>query len=85
MSRLIPNAERIIKARKLIQQARDFPVPEDGRGNFSYIAQVKEFLRQARELLKFIPQQPSASDEMKDEVKKIYQEIEQANQEILHK
>ena len=84
-TKLIPNSERILKARELIQQARDLSVPEDGgRANFSYIAQVKDLLRQARDLIKFIPQQPSANDEMKDEVKKIYEEIEGANQEILH-
>ncbi len=84
MSRLIPAAERIIKAREFIQKARDLPVPEGGRGDFSYIAQVKDLLRQARDLIKFIPMQPSATDKMKEEVKKIYQEADQANQEILH-
>jgi hypothetical protein len=85
MSRLIPAAERIIKARALIQKARDLPVPEEGgRGDFSYIAQVKDYLRQARDLIKFISMTPSATDEMKEEVKKIYQEAEQANEEILH-
>ena len=85
MSRLIPAAERIIKARKLIQKARDLPVPEEGgRGDFSYIAQVKDLLRQARDLIKFISMTPSATDEMKEEVKKIYQEADQANEEILH-
>jgi hypothetical protein len=85
MSKLIPAAERIVKARELIQKARDLPVPEEGgRGDFSYIAQVKDLFRQARDLIKFIPQSASASDEIKEEVKKIYQEIEQANQEILH-
>lgn len=85
MARLIPAAERIVRARKLIQQARDLPVPaEGGRSDFSYIAQVKDLLRQARDLVKFIPQSPSATDEMKEEVKKIYQEIEQADQEVLH-
>jgi len=85
MSRLIPAAERIIKARALIQKARDLPVPvEGGRGDFSYIAQVKDLLRQARDLIKFISMTPSATDEMKEEVKKIYQEADQANEEILH-
>jgi hypothetical protein len=86
MSRLIPAAERIIKARALIQKARDLPVPEEsGRGDFSYIAQVKDYLRQARDLIKFISMTPSATDEMKEEVKKIYQEADQANEEILHR
>ena len=85
MSRLIPAAERIIKARALIQKARDLPVPEEGgRGDFSYIAQVKDLLRQARDLIKFISMTPSATAEMKEEVRKIYQEADQANDEILH-
>ncbi len=85
MSKLIPAAERIIRAHALIQQARDLPVPvEGGRGDFSYIAQVKDLLRQARDLIKFIPMQPSATEEMKEAVKKIYQEADQANEEILH-
>jgi hypothetical protein len=47
MSRLIPAAERISRARQLIQQARDLPVPPElGRNDFSYIAQVKDLLRQ---------------------------------------
>ena len=85
MSRLIPAAERILRARTLIQQARDLPVPaEGGRGDFSYVAQVKDLLRQARDLIKFISLTPSATPEMKDEVRKIYQEADQANREILH-
>jgi hypothetical protein len=83
---MIPAAERIIRARKLIQQARDLPVPQGGlgRSDFSYIAQVKDLLRQARDLVKFIPQTAGVSAEMKEEVKKVYEEIEQANQDILY-
>lgn len=86
MAKLIPAAERIIRARKLIQQARDLSVPQTGLGksDFSYIAQVKDLFRQARDMVKFIPQTAGVSAEMKDEVKKIYDEIEQANQEILY-
>ena len=84
MAKLIPAAERIVRARELIQKARDLPVPEGGRGDFSYIAQVKDLLRQARDLIKFIPMQPSATEEMKAEVKRIYQEADQANKDILH-
>ena len=86
MPKLIPAAERVIRARKLIQQARDLPVPQTGLGksDFSYIAQIKDILRQARDLVKFIPQTAGVSNEMKEEVKKIYQEIEQANQDILY-
>ncbi|HXQ33069.1 MAG TPA: hypothetical protein VN843_03485, partial [Anaerolineales bacterium] len=69
-----------------IQQARDLPVPQGGLGksDFSYIAQVKDFLRQARDMVKFIPQTAGASAEMKEEVKKIFEEADQANQDILY-
>lgn len=85
MSKLIPAAKRIVRARKLIQQARDLPVPSIGLGksDFSYIAQVKDLLRQARDMVKFIPQTAGVSNEMKEEVKKIYDEIEQAKREML--
>ncbi len=85
MAKLIPAAERLIRARKLIQQARAFPIPTEGLGksDFSYIANVRDLLRQAKDLIKFIPQTAGVSTEMKDEVKKIYAEIEQAQNEIL--
>jgi len=86
MSRQIPAAERIIRARKLIQEARDLPVPDDlGWGHFTYVAQVKDILRQACDLIKLIPYSPSASSELKQEVKKVFIEAEQAEKEILKK
>lgn len=85
MSQLIPASERIIRARALIQQARDLPIPAgNGKYDLSYIAQVKDLLRQARDLVKFIPNTPSASLEIKNEVIKIFQEADQANRDILH-
>lgn len=85
MARLIPAAERIARARALIQQARDLPVPADGgRADFSYIAAVKDLMRKARDLIKFIPKTPSATAEMKADVQRIYEEAERAEQEILH-
>jgi hypothetical protein len=85
MAKLIPAAERIVRARKLIQQARDFPIPSEGLGrhDFSYIANVKDLLRQARDMVKFIPQTAGAPAEMKEEVKRIFEEIRQAEREIL--
>ncbi len=83
MPKPIPAAERLLRARVLIQKARDYPVPaEGGKHNFSYIAQVKDLLRQARDLVKFIPQTAGVSAETKEQVKQIYEEIEQANREI---
>jgi len=86
MSKLIPATERLLRARKLIQQARDLPVPSTGlgRSDFSYIANVKDILRQAKDMVKFIPQTAGVSAEMKEEVKKIYEEIEQATRDILY-
>lgn len=85
MARLIPAVERIKRARALIQKARKLSLPADGnKYDLTYIAQVKDLLRQARDLVKFIPDTPSATDELKEEVKQIFAEIEQANKEILH-
>jgi len=85
MSPFIPAAERITRARTLIQKARDLPVPvEGGKHDFSYIAQVKAVLQQARDLVKFISYTPSATPEMKNEVKKIFAEADLAEREILH-
>lgn len=85
MSPFIPAAERIMRARALIQKARQLPVPPDmGKSDLTYIAKVKDILQQARDLVKFIPYTPSATAEMKNEVKKIFSEADQANKEILH-
>ncbi|MFT3895342.1 MAG: hypothetical protein QM730_27265 [Anaerolineales bacterium] len=86
MAKLIPATERIARARKLIQQARELPVPQGGLGksDFSYIANVKDIMRQAKDLIKFIPQTAGVSAEMKEEVKKVYEEIEQATHDILY-
>lgn len=85
MPKLIPAAERLVRARKLIQRARDLPVPTEGPGksDFSYIANVRDLLRQAKDMVKFIPQTAGVSAEMKEEVKNIHAEIEEAGREIL--
>ena len=84
MPKLIPAAERILRARALIQKARDLSVPPEGKYDFSYIAGVKDLLRQARDLVKFITLTPSASAEMKADVRKIQEEADLADKEILH-
>lgn len=84
MAKLIPASERIVRARKLIQNARDLPVPEgSGKNDLSYIAGVKDLLRQARDMVKFIPMRAGVSDEMKAEVEKIFAEADEADREIL--
>ena len=86
MAKLITAAERLVRARALIQQARDYPVPTDDAGKYdlSYIAQVKDLLRQARDLVKFIPQSAGASTDVKADARAVLQEADQANQDILH-
>ena len=85
MPRLILAAERLILARDLIQKAHEVPLPIDGgKFEFSYIAQVKDLLRQARDLVKFIPQSAGASAEIKADARRVMQEADQADQEILH-
>ena len=86
MPRLIPAAERITRARALVQKARETPVPtETGRFDLAYVAEVKGLLRQARDLVKFIPYTPSATPEMKKEVASIFEEADRAEKEILHR
>jgi hypothetical protein len=84
MARMIPAADRVKKARALIQKAREIPVPpETGRFDIYYIAEVKKLLREARDLIKFISYTPTASDEMKADVKLIFEEADLADQELL--
>lgn len=84
MAKLIPAAERLIRARQLIQKAREVPIPlELGRNDLSYIASVRDFLRQARDMIKFISMTPSATAEVKVDVKRIFEEIEQTDRELL--
>jgi len=83
MARLITAAERIKRARAMIQEAREYPVPHrGGKYDLAYMAQVKGLLRQAKDLIKFIPNTPSATPEMKEEVKQILAEVEQAGRDI---
>jgi hypothetical protein len=86
MSPFVPISKRVEQAHALIQKAREVPILSELQwSDLAYIAQVKDALRQARDLVKFIHYSPSASPEIKDEVKKILVEIEQAEKEILHK
>ena len=86
MSRLIPAAERLTRARDLIQEARSLPIPEEIGGlYFSYVAQIKDLMRQARDLIKFIAYTSGIPTETKEEVKVVSIEIDQAEKELLHK
>jgi hypothetical protein len=85
MPRLIPAAERLVLARALIQKAREYPLPTDGgKYDFSYVAQVKDLLRQARDLVKYLPHSAGAGAEIKADALKILKEADLADEEILH-
>ncbi len=86
MSKLIPNQERILKAQELIQQVRQLPVGTDSAFlDLGYVAQVKDLLRQARDLVKFIPFSPSADDETKQTAKDLLKKMEETEKELLHR
>jgi len=83
MARQLTADERISRARALIQKARGLPVPEAGRFDLTYLAQVKGLLQEARDLVKFISYRPGASQEQKAEALKIIAEADLAQREIL--
>ncbi len=86
MSRLITAVERLERARKLMQKAREIPIPEGmGWADFSYSAQIKDLMRQARELIKFIPYTSGLSPETKADAKTVALEIDQTEKELLHR
>ncbi len=86
MPKLIPTEERIAQARKLIVKARNVPPPDDrGWGDFSYTAQVKDILRQANDLIKFIPMTSGPSAELKDEAAQLMKDIKTAEKDILQR
>ena len=83
MARLVTAAEKIKRARELIQEAREYPVPErGGKYDLSYMAAVRGLLREARELVQFIPKTPSATPEVKEEARQIIAESQQAGRDI---
>ena len=86
MTKLIPTEERSLLARKMIEKARALPVPADrGWGDFSYSAQVKDIMRQANDLIKFIPMTTGPSAELKAEATQLMKDIKTAEKEILQR
>ncbi len=86
MSKLIPTEERMSKARALIEKARAIPQPASrGWEDLTYIAQVKDTLRQANDLIKFIPMTSGPSVELKTEAAQLMKDIKLAEKEILNR
>jgi hypothetical protein len=85
MAPFIPSLERIMKARALILKARKLKKDASAAfGDLTYVAQVKDLMRQANDLIKFIPLSPSTSPETKIIVEKLQQELKQVENELLH-
>ena len=83
MARLMTAAERIERARELIQEAREYPVPSrGGKYDLAYMAHVKGLLSEAKDLIKFIPKRAGATPEIKREVMMIIEEAKQTSHEI---
>jgi hypothetical protein len=86
MSKVLTTEERFTKALALMQKAREIPASDDGGwDSLSYAAQVKDTLRQAHDLLKFLPQTAGVSAEQKKEAQDLMQEIVAVEKSILHK
>lgn len=86
MPKIIPAPERIERAHDIIEKARKLPIPEDrGWGDFSYTARVRDLMRQARDMVKFIQYQPGISPELKASAAAIFAETEAVEKELLGK
>jgi hypothetical protein len=86
IAKLVTTSERISRARELIKKASSMSVPPDpGWQDFSYIAQVKDMMRQARDLLKFIPLTAGIDTKQKKEALDVNNEIDKAEKVMLHR
>lgn len=86
MPRLKPAKERMALARRLIEQARSLSAPEQGAlPDLSYVAEVKDLLRQARDQVKFIGYTAGASAETKQQAAEILAAADRAEKELLHR
>ena len=84
MSQTHPFAKRFDRARAFIQKARELPAPpETGWSDFSYVAKVKDMMRQARDQVKLIQHSPSMTPKLKEELAQIYQEMKDTEKELL--
>lgn len=78
--------QRLDQAKALIQQARELPEPAGlGYRDLSFVAQVKDLLRQARNLVKFLQYSPSLDEGMRREVQTCLDSISTAEIQILKK
>lgn len=85
LPKTITAPQRINKARELIQIAKNYPLPPGlGYRDLAYVAQIKDILRQARDLIKFIHYSPSLTDSIKEETARTLQELQNVEKDLLH-
>ncbi len=86
MAKPLTPQNRILKARKFLEQARTLGKACFFRlESFQYTAQVKDLLRKGFELIKLIAHSVTASDEIKAEAAALIEELKSAETEILKK
>ena len=86
MAKVLTTEERFTRAHALIKKAHGISSPVDGGwADLSYAAEVKDTLRQARDLLKFLPQTAGVSLQQKEDALALMEEIAKTEKEILHK
>lgn len=86
MTKLITTEERISKARQFMERARQEPVVSQGIFlDLGYVARVKDILRQARDLVKYIQFQPSVDVGTKRSVLEMIREMDRLEKELLHR
>ncbi len=86
MAKLITPAERIARALELIKIPRALAIPPDpGWQDYSYVSRVKDLMRQAKDLIKFIPQNAGVNPEQKQDAQELLREIEKVEKEILER
>jgi len=84
MAKALPPEQRIVKARKYIEEAKKIPRPSSvGWEHFSYTAQVKDTLKKAFELIKLIQHSPSADPEIKRQAREIIDSLPEIEKGIL--
>lgn len=84
MAKALTPEQRIKKAQKFIQEAKEIPHPASlGWEHFSYTAQVKDTLKKAFELVKLIQHSPSADPEIKKQARELIDSLPGIEKEIL--
>ena len=84
MAKVLTPEQRIKKAQKHIEEARNIPRPSSvGWEHFSYTAQVKDALNKAFELVKLIQHSPSTDPETKRQARELIDSLPEIEKEIL--